>query len=116
MDCKPETEGRPSLSWGDALLRIQELQAEIDAIRLRLQEVEKEAEEQARLNGMGSKREARLMDQLQEEESKRVNEYANAKRIIDWITDPNRKSAIHAFTAGPERQIAYAFERVKGLK
>jgi hypothetical protein len=36
----------------------------------------------------------------------------NAKRVIEWMDDPNRKPAIHAFTAGNERQIAYRFERV----
>lgn len=40
-----------------------------------------------------------------------VNEHANASRIIEWMNDPKRKPALHAFTEGPERQIAYIFER-----
>lgn len=39
-----------------------------------------------------------------------VNEHANAQRLIDWMNDPHRKPAIIAFTEGPEKQIAYAFE------
>ncbi len=31
-------------------------------------------------------------------------------RLIEWIRDPNRKEAIHAFTEGPIRQVAYAVE------
>lgn len=51
-----------------------------------------------------------------EEERKRVNEYAKASLLIDWINDPKRKEAIHAFTEGPERQVAYAIERlINGL-
>ncbi len=30
--------------------------------------------------------------------------------LIEWICDPNRKKAIHAFTEGPVRQVAYAVE------
>jgi len=30
--------------------------------------------------------------------------------LIEWIRDPNRKDAIHAFTEGPVRQVAYAVE------
>lgn len=30
--------------------------------------------------------------------------------LIEWIRDPNRKEAIHAFTEGPVRQVAYAVE------
>lgn len=35
-----------------------------------------------------------------------------AQRIIDWLDVPDRKPAIHAFTAGHERQIAYRVERL----
>lgn len=45
-------------------------------------------------------------------ESERVNEFARASRIIEWVNDEKRKPAIHAFTEGPERQIAYAVERL----
>lgn len=47
---------------------------------------------------------------LSQEQALRVNEYANAKRLIDWLNDPNRKPANLAFTEGPERQVAYVFE------
>lgn len=30
--------------------------------------------------------------------------------LIEWIRDPNRKEAIHAFTEGPVRQVAHAVE------
>ena len=30
--------------------------------------------------------------------------------LIEWVCDPNRKDAIHAFTEGPVRQVAYAVE------
>lgn len=30
--------------------------------------------------------------------------------LIEWIRDPNRKEAIHAFTEGAVRQVAYAVE------
>lgn len=30
--------------------------------------------------------------------------------LIEWIRDTNRKEAIHAFTEGPVRQVAYAVE------
>lgn len=30
--------------------------------------------------------------------------------LIEWIRDPNRKEAVHAFTEGPVRQVAYAVE------
>jgi len=45
-------------------------------------------------------------------ELKLANKYANAERVIEWINDPTRKPAILAFTEGPERQIAYAVERI----
>jgi hypothetical protein len=30
--------------------------------------------------------------------------------LIEWIRDPRRKEAIHAFTEGPIRNVAYAVE------
>lgn len=36
----------------------------------------------------------------------------NASRVIEWLDDPRRSPAIHAFTAGNERQIAYRYERL----
>jgi hypothetical protein len=30
--------------------------------------------------------------------------------LIEWIRNPNRKEAMHAFTEGPVRQVAYAVE------
>lgn len=41
---------------------------------------------------------------------KRVNEYAHAERLIAWLGDPERQPAHLAFTAGTERQVAYAVE------
>lgn len=80
---------RPSLSWGDALLRIQELQK-------LLAEKEKEL---AELNA----EKARLW-------SERVNEYARASRIVEWLSQKTPNSAKLEFTEGPERQIGYAVE------
>lgn len=40
----------------------------------------------------------------------RTTNWARADRVTAWMRDPNRKSANLAFTAGPERQIAYYFE------
>lgn len=40
-----------------------------------------------------------------------ANEHANAYRVIEWMQDEKRKPACVAFTAGPERQIAYEFEK-----
>lgn len=42
-----------------------------------------------------------------------VNEHADAKRLIDWLSDPHHKPANLAFTEGPERQVAYALATVK---
>jgi hypothetical protein len=39
-----------------------------------------------------------------------VKNHASAKRVADWIGNPIRLPAAQAFTAGPEREIAYAFE------
>lgn len=36
--------------------------------------------------------------------------HAAADRVIAWMRDPERKPANIQFTAGSERQIAYAFE------
>jgi hypothetical protein len=51
---------------------------------------------------------ARLKGEVERLESDKWN----AERVIAWIDDPNRKPAMHAFTAGNERQIAYRFEQV----
>jgi hypothetical protein len=50
---------------------------------------------------------SRLRDQMQ-----RVNEYANAARLVEWINDPKRKPANTEFTEGPERQVACAIEQL----
>jgi hypothetical protein len=34
-------------------------------------------------------------------------------RVLTWIDEENRKSPSLAFTAGPERQIAYRFESLR---
>ncbi len=36
--------------------------------------------------------------------------------LIEWIRDPNRKEAMHAFTEGPVRQVAYAVEYALNLE
>lgn len=47
---------------------------------------------------------------VMELQAKCVNQHANAKMVIEWMNDSKRKPAITAFTEGPDRQIAYAFE------
>lgn len=46
------------------------------------------------------------------ERVKRLLDYADAGRLIAWIRDKDRQPANTAFTAGPERQVAYAVEEV----
>ncbi len=41
-----------------------------------------------------------------------VLRHADFKRVVEWIRNAKRKSAVTAFTEGPERQIAYAVEDV----
>lgn len=36
--------------------------------------------------------------------------------LIEWIRDPNRQEAVHAFTEGPVRQVAYAVESALKLE
>jgi hypothetical protein len=45
----------------------------------------------------------------------RVQKWADAERVIAWMDTPasERKPAIHAFTAGNERQIAYRVEMLE---
>lgn len=40
--------------------------------------------------------------------------FCDAERLIAWIDDPKRQPAVHAFTEGHERQIAYRFEDALG--
>lgn len=40
-----------------------------------------------------------------------VNHHADYRSVVHWMNDPNRKPAVLAFTEGPERQVAYAFEK-----
>jgi hypothetical protein len=47
---------------------------------------------------------------LHEERRTRVNEYARVDGLVQWMRNPKRSSASSAFTEGPERQVAYAFE------
>ncbi len=42
----------------------------------------------------------------------RAARLADAQRVIDWIDNPARQPAVHAFTEGNERQIAYRFEHL----
>lgn len=45
----------------------------------------------------------------------RANRLADVERVVAWMNDPKRKRAVHAFTDGPERQIAYWVEmRLQG--
>lgn len=41
----------------------------------------------------------------------RVQDWADAKRLIAWINDPDRRPAATAFSEGNERDIARLFER-----
>lgn len=50
-----------------------------------------------------------IIDSLQAEVRQ---EKWNPDRVVAWMDDGNRKPAIHAFTAGGERQIAYRVERL----
>jgi hypothetical protein len=43
-------------------------------------------------------------------ESHCVNYHADAQRLIAWLNDPKRKPAVTAFTAGQDRQVAFAAE------
>lgn len=42
--------------------------------------------------------------------TERANRLADADRVIAWIRTPARRAAVASFTAGPERQVAYAVE------
>lgn len=55
---------------------------------------------------MAREAEAKLLT----EKMRRINEYADAERIVAWMSDPGRIPAMTAFREGPERQVAYAFE------
>ncbi len=57
------------------------------------------------------KRETELMKELFDKDVERVNKYANAGRLVEWILDEKRKPANTSFTAGCERTIAILFER-----
>lgn len=39
-----------------------------------------------------------------------ANHFADVRRVLNWLNNPNRKRAVNAFTDGPERQLAYQFE------
>lgn len=80
---------------------IEELQKQIETLKIQL-EME-EVRRQAQNKKWGA--------DFHSEQSKRVNEYARAALLVEWINNPKRKSAVHAFTEGPERQVAYAVER-----
>jgi len=54
----------------------------------------------------------RLLEELSAEQTKRVNEYAHAERLVEWIRDPKRKHASVAFNDGPERQVASVVEQL----
>lgn len=49
-------------------------------------------------------------DKLTKEQVLRVNEYARAQPLIDWMRSPAPAPAHSAFTDGPERQVAYAIQ------
>lgn len=53
-------------------------------------------------------------DDLVVEKMSRVNNYANAERLVEWIRSDKRRPANVSFTAGPERQVAYAVEDTAG--
>lgn len=54
-----------------------------------------------------------VQDEVIEERARRVNNFADAGRVVEWIrSGDGRRRAVNAFTEGPERQIAYAVEDV----
>jgi len=53
---------------------------------------------------------------ISEIERFRSFEIADAARVIEWASTPNRLPANTAFTAGPERQAAYWIEWVEGRR
>ncbi len=65
----------------------------------------KELEEQARLLSMSAEREARC-----------VSDHASVSRVSEWLNSKPRKPAILAFTEGPDRTMAYWFEKVEHNK
>ena len=64
-----------------ASFRIQDLGARLNATKLREEELAKEVEEQARLNGMGSEREARLMARAEKAEADVLGMKARNKEL-----------------------------------
>lgn len=55
---------------------------------------------------------AQLEAELHALRVERANQLADVERVIAWLDDPNRRPAAHAFTEGPERQIAYRVEDI----
>ena len=47
---------------------------------------------------------------LSAEKTNRVNNYADARRVAEWIGSEDREPANIAFTEGPERFIGYSVE------
>lgn len=85
--------------------------ARLDPIA-RAEDLQKENEEQARLLSMSAERETALLDKVRRLENM-LGQYLDgpdAPRITDWAMSSPRKPANVAFTAGPERQIAYWIE------
>ena len=80
----------------DVVAENHKLKAEVGALKERAEQAEIERDA--------------LKSKLTEEQMNRVNNYADAKRLIEWIHDENRQPANTAFTEGPERLVAYAVE------
>lgn len=55
-------------------------------------------------------KDATYIDELEADRIERVRHFADSRRLIAWILDETRRPANTAFTAGPERQVAYHIE------
>lgn len=56
--------------------------------------------------------EKKLREEITRLQMDRVKHYARADRVAAWIRTEKRMPANLAFTAGPERDIAYAVEEL----
>ncbi len=96
------------------------LQREIESLRARLTESEAECLEQARLNGMGSEREARLMARVAELERElesndeyvtRVegNNHSLRRELVEAIKDAARYQWLRSYNTAKHPSVTEAF-------
>ncbi len=45
--------------------------------------------------------------------AERASHLADVRSVLAWLRDPRRKPAFQAFTEGPERMLAYEFEKLQ---